>query len=77
MKNLTRVCERNVPFFKQKGHMLTLIILSRPVEAIPDIPEVSLGIIFQIKIEIPSHNQHRLGCIIVSCSARLGLLTVG
>lgn len=75
MKNLTRICERNVPFFKQKGHMLTLIILSRPVEA--DIPEVSLGIIFQTKIEIPSHNQYRLGCIIVSCSVRLGLLKVG
>lgn len=54
MRNLTRFYEGNVPFFKQKGHMLTLIILSRPAEA--DIPKISLGTIFQTKTEIPSLN---------------------
>lgn len=54
MRNLTRFYEGNVPFFKQKGHMLTLIILSRPAEA--DIPKISLGTVFQTKTEIPSLN---------------------
>lgn len=75
MRNLTRFYEGNVPIFKQKGHMLTLIILSRPAEA--DIPKISLGTIFQTQTDIPSLTQYRLSCIILSCSARLGLLKVG
>lgn len=75
MRNLTRFYEGNVPFFKQKGRMLTLIILSRPAEA--DIPKISLGTIFQTKTEIPWLIQCRLSCIILSCSVRLRFLKVG
>jgi len=66
MRNLTRFYEGNVPFFKQKCHMLTLIILSRPTPA--DIPKISLGTIFHTMPEIPSLTQYKLSCIIISCS---------
>lgn len=72
MRDLTRFCEGNVPSFKQKGHMLTLIILSRPAEV--DIPKISLGTIFQTKASL---TQYRLSCIILSCSVRLEFLSVG
>lgn len=74
MRNLTSFYEGNVPFFKQKGHMLTLITLNRPAQG--DIPKISLGTIFQTKTETPSLTQYRLSCIILSCSVRLSLLKI-
>lgn len=72
MRDLTRFYEGNVPSFKQKGHMLTLITLSRPTEV--DISKISLGTIFKTKTSL---TQYRLSCIILSCSVRLGFITVG